>query len=433
MEDRITYLEGVVGAWLTNLLEPALTGPYATFGDGGIVQLDNNGVVIRTGTTVQQPAIFFVPTFASPADAEAYRVQIAGTAVNNSVSQQASASMSAQAGEAVVGQGKGAQVSVFVDEQSEYAEAKLISRYANVAGKSAEVLAYSTSGTDSAVVDITGRLRLDDRATDPAILADGELWYRTDTDKFRARINGGTENLATEGYVDSAIGDHEAAADPHTGYLKESDASWVDLTDGGATTLHTHAHEAAHIAHDTIWAAKGDLAVGTANDTAQVLTAGTNGHVLTADSAQATGLKWAAAGGGMKKVQGSGYRVYPSAADGITPANAGSAWANGAYSQVVASTAAAIYVTHVMFGIDGSSQEVEIDIATGGAGAETVVSTVCYSIPNTTDVSVVLPLPFVIAIPTSTRIAVRMRESGTTTTVEDVKLMYINQADLVDI
>jgi hypothetical protein len=34
---------------------------------------------------------------------------------------------------------------------------------------------------------------------------------------------------------------HEAASDPHTGDLKESDANWVDLTDGGATTLHSHA------------------------------------------------------------------------------------------------------------------------------------------------------------------------------------------------
>ncbi len=34
---------------------------------------------------------------------------------------------------------------------------------------------------------------------------------------------------------------HEAAADPHTGYVKESDAAWVDLTDGGASTAHSHA------------------------------------------------------------------------------------------------------------------------------------------------------------------------------------------------
>jgi len=41
--------------------------------------------------------------------------------------------------------------------------------------------------------------------------------------------------------------------------------------------------------------AKGDLLVGTANDTIGRLAAGTNDFVLTADSAQTTGLKWAAA------------------------------------------------------------------------------------------------------------------------------------------
>jgi hypothetical protein len=52
------------------------------------------------------------------------------------------------------------------------------------------------------------------------------------------------------------------------------------------------------VATDAIWDAKGDLAVGTGANTAQKLTAGTDGYVLTADSAETTGLKWAAAGGG---------------------------------------------------------------------------------------------------------------------------------------
>jgi len=44
--------------------------------------------------------------------------------------------------------------------------------------------------------------------------------------------------------------------------------------------------------------AKGDLIVGTANDTVSRLAVGaTNGHILTVDSAEATGMKWAAAGG----------------------------------------------------------------------------------------------------------------------------------------
>ena len=47
-------------------------------------------------------------------------------------------------------------------------------------------------------------------------------------------------------------------------------------------------------ATDPIFDAKGDLPVGTGADAAAKLAAGTNGYVLTADSAQSTGLKWAA-------------------------------------------------------------------------------------------------------------------------------------------
>lgn len=49
---------------------------------------------------------------------------------------------------------------------------------------------------------------------------------------------------------------------------------------------------------DTRYDAKGDILVGTANDTVGRLPAGSNNQVLTADSAQASGMKWAAAGGG---------------------------------------------------------------------------------------------------------------------------------------
>jgi hypothetical protein len=55
---------------------------------------------------------------------------------------------------------------------------------------------------------------------------------------------------------------------------------------------------AAAVATDAIWDAKGDLAVGTGANTAAKLTVGTDGYVLTADAAQATGVKWAAASGG---------------------------------------------------------------------------------------------------------------------------------------
>lgn len=46
---------------------------------------------------------------------------------------------------------------------------------------------------------------------------------------------------AAEATAASALASHVAAADPHTGYVREADANWIDLTDGGATTLHSHA------------------------------------------------------------------------------------------------------------------------------------------------------------------------------------------------
>lgn len=49
--------------------------------------------------------------------------------------------------------------------------------------------------------------------------------------------------------------------------------------------------------------AKGDLVPGTGADTFSRLAVGANGTVLTADSAEATGLKWATAGGGGKVLQ----------------------------------------------------------------------------------------------------------------------------------
>ncbi len=81
---------------------------------------------------------------------------------------------------------------------------------------------------------------------------------------------------------------HAAAADPHTGYLKES------LVD-----------------------AKGDLIVASANDTPARLPVGSNGQVLTADSGETTGAKWATLASGL------------AFDDGATPANLAASAATG--------------------------------------------------------------------------------------------------------
>lgn len=61
------------------------------------------------------------------------------------------------------------------------------------------------------------------------------------------------------------------------------------------------------VATDAIWDVKGDIAVATAADTAIRVAVGTNGQVLTADSAEASGVKWST-------VSGTGDVVGPASA-----------------------------------------------------------------------------------------------------------------------
>ncbi|NBV75994.1 MAG: hypothetical protein EBR59_08580 [Methylococcaceae bacterium] len=82
-----------------------------------------------------------------------------------------------------------------------------------------------------------------------------------------------------------------------TDLVKDGAAAIRTLGSSIDTTVFNNA--AAAIAKSTV-DAKGDLLVGTADNTVGRLAVGTNGHTLVADSAETTGLKWAApsSGGG---------------------------------------------------------------------------------------------------------------------------------------
>lgn len=69
--------------------------------------------------------------------------------------------------------------------------------------------------------------------------------------------------------------------------------------DAGTETVMSGGGGGGSVATDAIWDAKGDLAVGTGANAASRLAVGTNGYVLTADSAEATGVKWASISGGV--------------------------------------------------------------------------------------------------------------------------------------
>lgn len=133
--------------------------------------------------------------------------------------------------------------------------------------------------------------------------------------------------------------------------------------------------------------------------------------------------------GGVAQVANQGYEVYPAAAAGINPTNAGSAWANGAWSEVVASTAHDDYIIGATFSRDAATFEAEVDIGVGGAGAESAVST----IPMQTATYVaefVMFFPFPIPVASGSRIAVRVRSSSTTNEPARIRIVYVRQANL---
>lgn len=147
-----------------------------------------------------------------------------------------------------------------------------------------------------------------------------------------------------------------------------------------------------------------------------------------------TSSRWRAiagpGGSGMMKVQNDGYEVYPAAAAGIDIGVSGVAWTNSAWSEVVASTGSAVYVIGALMRASlDTATELEMDIGTGGAGAEAVKTT----IPVQSALTQVVMLPAPIAVATATRIAIRQRTNNGDDGIYNVKLIYVEQANLVSL
>ena len=126
---------------------------------------------------------------------------------------------------------------------------------------------------------------------------------RTLADNFAADINGITASSPLTGGDSTGT----VTVGVQAGTTAQSGA--VQLTDSTASTSTTTAATPNSVksAYDLANAAiakltidaKGDLLVGTANDTvSRLAVASTAGYLLSVDSAEATGLKWAAPGGG---------------------------------------------------------------------------------------------------------------------------------------
>lgn len=125
--------------------------------------------------------------------------------------------------------------------------------------------------TDDSVNDTT-IVTIDTTTISGLTVATDEIWSAAGDLAIGTGNNSATVlNIGTSGYVLTSNG---------------TTASWQETTtvSGGSGDVST----------DNIWDAKGDLAVGTGSNTSVRLPIGSNGYVLTADSNEASGIKWAA-------------------------------------------------------------------------------------------------------------------------------------------
>jgi len=126
----------------------------------------------------------------------------------------------------------------------------------------------------------------------------------------------------------------------------------------------------------------------------------------------------------------TGQAVAPAGAPGATITPNGTAWADSAWSELLAATPGAIVLVGVTYSPNvttGQSATFEIDIASGAAGAEAVACTVrgvVRSIISGGPCYIPLTLPIDL-IGVGARVAARLRKSGTATTDWTVAITYL--------
>ncbi len=117
-------------------------------------------------------------------------------------------------------------------------------------------------------------------------------------------------------------------------------------------------------------------------------------------------------------------RYYP-----VVTADEGATQAYGAYVEVVASTAADIYLIGMAVGSTETRNSMGYAaVGTGGAGAETVIAEVAYYLLSEAGAAYVrfsAPIP----VPSGTRVAVKVTSSSSNIAYDQkVSLHYVNQA-----
>ncbi len=121
----------------------------------------------------------------------------------------------------------------------------------------------------------------------------------------------------------------------------------------------------------------------------------------------------------------TGTAVVPSAANNVSVTPSASAFANSAFTQLTAGINHETQWAGLDFNTTAAIPEYEFDLATGGAGSETVLTTIRgFGGTGTQSQITYIQLLRAYAIAKNLRVAVRMRKGGTSTTAYTFKLAY---------
>lgn len=176
------------------------------------------------------------------------------------------------------------------------------------------------------------------------------------------------------GAAAAAVSTHAGLADPHTGYALESalgDAAVLDVGTGAGTVAAGDDSRITGAQQRSTLTTKGDLYVATGSATVVRLPVGSNTQVLTADSGETAGVKWAAGGGG-----GSTLVVKRGivTSGNLTPQNTGSAWQalSGGPTLVIPAAVGDYIAADIMGMLVTPNASTFLDLAVVGAGAALV-------------------------------------------------------------
>lgn len=143
-----------------------------------------------------------------------------------------------------------------------------------------------------------------------------------------------------------------------------------------------------------------------------------------------TGWRAMSAGGGKRVVDSvAGQFALPSQADGVSVVGSGTAWTFGAWAQVHAGFADALYIVGMM--VRTAPDTAEIQIGRGASGAESIVHTLpLYLVTSGEGQRTPWVFAFPIPVPANVRLAARVAVGSGAGTAIGMKLLVIRQAHL---